>query len=231
MSCDDARYKGLLAPVLALLIGDVFGAPLVFALLLVCKRRQLITLSGPLENAADHSAATSTPPSALGVLYEPYKATPAAFLWAAVILIRRSTLVAADTGLFGDLTMKYMAFSLLNLLFLLVHLLVQPYRSWLQNHTETASLSVLTVVSIILCAQPPPLATAIDDTVTVIVIFTAIVVGLTMAFAQLRNKLCRSKLKTTSTSADRDHEAQTKQEQEVQVEFGVSAMTAPSTSA
>lgn len=75
--------------------------------------------------------------------------------WELVALTRRTLLVVADVALFLDARWKFGAFALLNLLFLVMHIVNGPYRHRNENLLETALLTLLVGIGILLSVDPP----------------------------------------------------------------------------
>jgi hypothetical protein len=95
---------------------------------------------------------------------------PTFWWYQSVILLRRVVVALIMNIIFSTLD-KYLAISLANLAFLLLHTLLHPFTHFLDNVFETVSLSILCILSIVLTRYPPP----IDEQGLQVVVFLIIV--------------------------------------------------------
>jgi len=105
------------------------------------------------------------------ILFEPY--LEKWLWWHAVILIRRTAFVAASV-ISDDQTRK-LIFTYLNLTFLVLQVLVTPYVRSLDNRSETLSLLVLTVLSVLMTPYSPPYGPAISLMIVLLIAIPAII--------------------------------------------------------
>jgi uncharacterized membrane protein len=89
-----------------------------------------------------------------GQLYEPFQSR--AFWWGIMVLFRRVIFTLVDIVLVVLPSFKFMIFTMLHLLSLIIHVLVQPYAKPLFNQAELATLAFLVLLGIILSTFPTP---------------------------------------------------------------------------
>jgi Tyrosine-protein kinase ephrin type A/B receptor-like len=111
-------------------------------------------------NGADDEHVIQTPPSVLehacGVMYDPYRRDGSiSEVWKVFVLLRRLVLVLALVFI-PDRGWRLATASIMNVAFLMLHMMTHPYRAWLDNAVETFSLSMLTLISLVLQQLSPP---------------------------------------------------------------------------
>jgi hypothetical protein len=84
-----------------------------------------------------------------GVFFDPYARH--CFWFETISLFRRSTFVAIDVLLFEQQLAKFIVFVGICALLLVFHLWLKPFREWEDNTAESISLTVLLILSSILC--------------------------------------------------------------------------------
>jgi len=92
-----------------------------------------------------------------------------------------------DTALVLHPPNKYSSFAMCHLAFLLVHLHVHPYHDPLDNHLETASLSLIIFVASVLSVSPPPLSSALATVMGLFVSLPIVVTPLIIARRKYRH--------------------------------------------
>lgn len=116
-----------------------------------------------------------------GNLFQPYKGN--AFVWQAVVLVRRTTLVGLST--IADSLSRGMALTFINVTFLLAHLLILPYAQDSFNYMETCSLFLLTLLSSVVARYTPPFDDSVQVGIFMLVGFPAILMALAIVYIKV----------------------------------------------
>jgi len=92
-----------------------------------------------------------------------------AWWYQSFVLFRRGSVAVIDTFLVLHTGAKFVTFSLMHVLYLLIHLHVRPYHENVDNNLETVTLSLLIVVSALLSLSPPPLTASMRVAVALLI--------------------------------------------------------------
>lgn len=95
-----------------------------------------------------------------GIIYEPYRKQ--AYFTKIVVLLRRAVLVAASIIFVLDQSARALVFTLLNFLFLALHVWLRPYKVDATNFIETVLLSLLVIISSVLSLPQRPFSDAMS---------------------------------------------------------------------
>lgn len=137
LSCDDTEYLVWRAVIFLFIAIDVVGIPIAILAITLLNRQRIVSNDASFK-------------SRFGVLWEAFG--PHACWWQAVIVVRRTALVTADTALLMFPSSRFMAFTYVNFAALMAQLVVQPYTVHLHNHLESFSLICLVLLSVMLTA-------------------------------------------------------------------------------
>jgi hypothetical protein len=137
ISCRESRYNSWFSIVIVGLVFPVIGLPVGLIIVMAYLNKYYIGLLHYSSNYSIMVANFDTLACSLGtnwralykarfgILYETYKSHLP--WWEAVALLRRTLFVVSAWLLFSDPRSRYQAFNLLNLIFLLIQLWVQPF--------------------------------------------------------------------------------------------------------
>ncbi len=112
-----------------------------------------------------------------GVLFASYRS--GAYVWVSVVLARRCALLTVDVLLVGQPSIRAMAFAMLTLLSLALHVIVRPYARIGLHEAEGGAQLALLALALIVTAFPPPYSTGVQ------VIFILIVLPVALALLAL----------------------------------------------
>ena len=124
---------------------------------------------------------------------------PSAFGWTLVMLLRQLLLLVVNAALVLNPSPRYLAFALVLLSLLLLHLHFRPYAVSQLNRLEAASLTVLLVIALILDTYPPPNAQAPRAVLLVIITTTLLAM---LAYAVLGPNELRAETGSSSRAED-----------------------------
>lgn len=146
IQCNSEEYRRWLPLIYLLLVVVVCGFPICTWVLLRYFRQHIWT-----GDQATHAY--------LGTLFECYRAPVLG--WSVVVLIRRVALIVLVNTIHQGNIVRHLTLVFFNLACLLLHLMVQPFRSREDNSLETFSLSCLLILSILIGFYPAPFPDAI----------------------------------------------------------------------
>jgi hypothetical protein len=138
LKCTSDGYRAFLPLVYILLLAVIVAPPLLLVVWLSRNR---------------HRFTDELFISRWGLVYEPF-APPVSYWWQSFVLLRRAIISMTDIVLVILPSYKYMIFSFLHLLSLLIHVIMQPYITIVFNQVELVTLLSLTSLSVILTAFP-----------------------------------------------------------------------------
>jgi hypothetical protein len=135
ISCNSNGYKIWYPIVIVTLIIVIILPPIAFVIWLTRHRTQFSNVQFS---------------SRFGTLYEPYNGT--AYWWSSFVMLRRVIFTLVEVLLVILPSFKFMIFTFIHLLSLLIHTLVQPYHINLFNKIELITLLSLTSIGVLCTA-------------------------------------------------------------------------------
>lgn len=200
MQCDSAEYARVLPLVLCALIGFVCGFPMLVLAGGWWRHQRADSRRAYADADADRLAAglvdVEAPATGLIPLYVVYRS--AAWFWSALVLVRRSLFVVLDVALASNQRVRACAFTLANLLSLLLSMHAAPFHAALLNQCECASQMLLILLSLLIAAQSPPYSRAIDGLLFALVLSAALMF---VAAALMQRRHTAAKITAAQTAA------------------------------
>lgn len=111
-----------------------------------------------------------------GPLYVMY--SHRAWYWQSLVLLRRAVFVLVSVVLLQSPAHRYLAFTLLNFVSLLLHQFVHPFADARTNHLETGAYALLVIVSAILTGYQAPYPVSVQVALVVLVVPPALLLVL-----------------------------------------------------
>jgi hypothetical protein len=162
ISCRSSFYETLQPLLIIWLIVAVIGTPLAIAIFILYHRHQILGVTPSI---------TAPPLSSQyqwSILYESFHSRRwYAIIWSIILLVRRATLVALLQVPLGQVQSSLIA--LLSSISLLIHLIVQPYRSIIFNKMETLALTCHLLLAIAMTSDQLPFTPLLKIIVFIIV--------------------------------------------------------------
>lgn len=160
VDCRSSEYKQTLVAVFFVIALYVIASPFAALYLIYSHRRQQAAAAAAGVHSDHVQAADELFNERWGPLFLMYGQH--AFYWQPLLLFRRASFVIVSVLLVEQPGLKFMAFTFLNFLSLLVHLRVQPFAAALANQAESVSYSLLVSISLLLTGYSTPYSAGVQ---------------------------------------------------------------------